>query len=928
MLRKSGLNELKKEKFHFSEKLIDDLILKTERMIDEKSFNSVIDVLENEAGKFYFDSIALANFYRVLNSIFDVSTFLKEIVHYPHHAEIIMAIVSSSNYLTDIVVQNPEYLYQIFDDDYLRKIFSLDELENELKTTIDKFKNFDTKIRLIRQFKKRYILKIGLQDILQIHDLKTITHELSILAKTIISILFDLCYNEILTRYRIKNIKNKFSICALGKLGGDELNYSSDVDLIIFYDKNTSIKNCNKDYHEILTEAIQTFINVATQISSNGFIYRIDFRLRPDGKYSPLCKEMNDYIKYYETRGEDWEKQMLIKLSFISGDINLYNQFKSFVNSYVYHSIVSESIKEKIKKMKLNIEKNNLKDDVKTFEGGIRDIEFSVQALQLLNGNKISSLKNGNTLDVLDVLLNNKLLTQNEYKNFKDAYIFYRKIEHFLQLMNDTQTHRLPEDFDTQMRLSKYLAIKNYDDFKEKIEYKRKIVRKIYNSILSSTNKENIVEEIKFNNRSKAENNLSFLKTGKGIIGRKEFDSHTIASFEKIETQLYKYLQKSDNPDVVLENFTKVIRFSNYPSIWFNEFKNEIFFEQFLSICNFSQKAIDMLITSKTAGELLLSRIVFIKNYNDEIKILSIKELIFILSIQHALHLIDSVKFSDVLSDYLNYYIDKNFTLFFNNKNLFIAALGSFGAKTISFNSDIDLIVVADKIDNDYKTENEFQIFLQKLKDELKPFEIDFRLRPEGKKSQLVWDIENYQKYLNQRAKVWEFQSLCKLNFISGNKNLFNKFLNVIVTSLEKFSESEIKSEIKAMHSNLTKNNRERTIKNIYGGLNTIDFLFQFLILKEKKQKLFNGNYLQTIKNFAQRNKDVKTLLKNYKFLKEIEITYQNLFESNSSLIELSEQKQKRVSKYLQIENDKVFNEKIQQIINTNIEIYNKYFTS
>lgn len=928
MLRKSGLNELKKEKFHFSEKLIDDLILKTERMIDEKSFNSVIDVLENEAGKFYFDSIALANFYRVLNSIFDVSTFLKEIVHYPHHAEIIMAIVSSSNYLTDIVVQNPEYLYQIFDDDYLRKIFSLDELENELKTTIDKFKNFDTKIRLIRQFKKRYILKIGLQDILQIYDLKTITHELSILAKTIISILFDLCYNEILTRYRIKNIKNKFSICALGKLGGDELNYSSDVDLIIFYDKNTSIKNCNKDYHEILTEAIQTFINVATQISSNGFIYRIDFRLRPDGKYSPLCKEMNDYIKYYETRGEDWEKQMLIKLSFISGDINLYNQFKSFVNSYVYHSIVSESIKEKIKKMKLNIEKNNLEDDVKTFEGGIRDIEFSVQALQLLNGNKISSLKNGNTLEVLDILLNNKLLTQNEYKNFKDAYIFYRKIEHFLQLMNDTQTHRLPEDFDTQMRLSKYLVLKNYDDFKEKIEYKRKIVRKIYNSILSSSNKENILEKIKFNNRSKAENNLSFLKTGIGIIGRKEFDSHTIASFEKIETQLYKYLQKSDNPDVVLENFTKVIRFSNYPSIWFNEFKNEIFFEQFLSICNFSQKAIDILITSITAGELLLSRKVFIKNYNDEIKILSIKELIFILSIQHALHLIDSVKFSDVLSDYLNYYIDKNFTLFFNNKNLFIAALGSFGAKTISFNSDIDLIVVADKIDDDYKTENEFQIFLQKLKDELKPFEIDFRLRPEGKKSQLVWDIENYQKYLNQRAKVWEFQSLCKLNFISGNKNLFNKFLNVIVTSLEKFSESEIKSEIKAMHFNLTKDNRERTIKNIFGGLNTIDFLFQFLILKEKKQKLFNGNYLQTIKNFAQRNKDVKTLLKNYKFLKEIEITYQNLFESNNSLIELSEQKQKRVSKYLQIENDKVFNEKIQQIINTNIEIYNKYFTS
>ncbi len=929
MLKKYGIKKLKKEKFHFPENLINDLVLMTNGLIDEKSFNSVINVLENEASKFYFDSIAQSNFYRVLNSIYDVSTFLKEIIYYPHHAEIILAIVSSSNYLTDIVVQNPEYLYQIYDDNYLRKLFSFSELETELKNKICKFKNFDTKIKLIRQFKKRCILKIGLQDILQIHDLKVITFELSVLAKAIISVLFDLCYNETLNKYKIKSIKNKFSVCALGKLGGDELNYSSDVDLIIFYDKNSPLKNCNKDYHEILIETIQLFTNISTQISSNGFIYRIDFRLRPDGKYSPLCKEINDYIKYYETRGEDWEKQMLIKLSFVSGDINLFNQFKSFVNSYVYHSVISESIKYKIKKMKLNIEINNLDDDIKTFEGGIRDIEFSVQALQLLNANKIYKLKNGNTLETLEILFSNKLLNQNEYNTFRDAYILYRKIEHFLQLMNDTQTHRLPDDFSTQMRLAKYLALKNYEVIKNEVDNKRKVVRKIYNSILSSSEiKKNIFEEIKFENINKAESNISFLKTGKGIGGRKEFDTHTIASFEKVETQLYRYLQKSDYPDFVLENFTKVIRFANYPSIWFNEFKNEIFFDQFLDICNYSQKAIELLISSKTVGELLLSRKIFIKNYNDEFDNLNSQEIIFILSVQHALHLIDGTKLSEVLSNYLRYHIDNIFSLFFQNQNIFIAALGSFGAKTVTFYSDIDLIVVVEKTDNELKTENEFQIFLQKLKDAIKPFEIDFRLRPEGKKSHLVWDIENYRIYLNHRAKVWEFQSLCKLSYISGDKKLFDEFINVIATSLKNIGDEEIKSEILDMHSNLAKSKNEKTIKNIFGGLNTIDFLFQFLILKDKKQKYFDGNYLQTIKKFSQKNKDLKTLLDNYKFLKEFEITYQNLFNSHTSFVELNEQKQKKMSIFFEIKDEKIFRDKIQQIIKTNIKIFNKYFMS
>lgn len=914
---------MKKESFHFPVKLIDELALKCKGIIDENSFNKIVKILENEASKYFFDSLAVGNFYRVINSIFDVSTFLKELINFPHHAEILTAIVSSSNYLTDIVVQNPEYLYQVFDGDYLKKVLSKKELEIELTNSISKFRNFETKIKLIRQFKKRYILKIGLQDILHLHNLRTITFQLSILAKVILSILFELCYNEVLSKYNLKKPKNKFSICALGKLGGDELNYSSDVDLIIFYDKNSPIKNLSKDYHELLTEVIQLFTKVATQLTANGFIYRIDFRLRPDGKYSPLCKELNDYIKYYETRGEDWEKQMLIKLSYVGGDINLYNQFNSFVNSFVYHSIITDSIKEKIKQMKINIEKNNLYDDIKTFVGGIRDIEFSVQALQLLNGNKIQDLKTGNTLTALEILYKNKLLTKKEYEKFSYSYIFYRNIEHFLQLMNDTQTHRLPEDNDTLERLVHYLNIENVEKLKTKIESKRNEVRKIYNSILQ-TDKENILTKTKFIDKQKAEANISFLKNGKGIVGRKEFDTQTISTFEKIEIYLYKYLLKCENPDYVLENLTKFIKFSLYPSIWYNEFRNEKFFQQFLNICQFSERAIYLLINSKQCREILLSRKVFIKNFNDEFQHISTEEMIFILSVQYSFKLINAQKFSNTLYDFVVYKINYEFNRRFNNVNIFIAALGSTGSKSITFSSDIDLLVVIDKLKEDSTIEKDFKEFISNIKQILYPFDIDFRLRPEGKKAQLVWDLENYKLYLENRAKVWEFQSLTKINLIAGNNKLYNQFFELIKTTIKKFSNEEIKNEIKSMYFKLINNSKEKSIKNIQGGLTTIDFIFQYILLTESAF-YFNKSYFTALNYLSLKNTDLKKLLSNFFLLKEIELTYQNMYNVNKSFDINDNIRKKYIAKFLKYENDFYFDKQLNEILNTNIKLFNKY---
>ena len=165
-----------------------------------------------------------------------------------------------------------------------------------------------------------------MNDILGYADIKTTISQLSILAKTLATQLFANCYDLILSKYKIKKTNRNYTLIALGKLGGDELNYSSDIDLVLIFDKNIMINN-RKEYFELLTESLQLFIESSNTITENGYLYRVDFRLRPDGKSSPLCRTINDTLHYYETRGEDWERQMLIKASYVMGDKKLYQKF-------------------------------------------------------------------------------------------------------------------------------------------------------------------------------------------------------------------------------------------------------------------------------------------------------------------------------------------------------------------------------------------------------------------------------------------------------------------------------------------------------------------------------------------------------------------------------------------------------------------------
>jgi glutamate-ammonia-ligase adenylyltransferase len=175
------------ESFSFSDIFVKRLIEISGGTLSPEEIDQLLDSFSKEAGKYFFTNSSESNLIRILSSVFDKAFFLSELLKYPHEIEILIAIAANSNYLSDIVVRNPEYIYQIFDQTYLLHELEQIDLQNEIIAGLEQFKTYSSKLNFLRQIKKRYILKIGLSDILGQKDLKTVTELLSILAKTIIA---------------------------------------------------------------------------------------------------------------------------------------------------------------------------------------------------------------------------------------------------------------------------------------------------------------------------------------------------------------------------------------------------------------------------------------------------------------------------------------------------------------------------------------------------------------------------------------------------------------------------------------------------------------------------------------------------------------------------------------------------------------------
>ncbi len=930
-------------KYKLSEEFVEKLAAQTAGYLSTGDFEKVMSLVEEKITSYYFSFSSESNLLRIISSLYDKVTFLLECLKYPNYIDTLLAISVNSNYLTDIIVRNPEYFYRILNPANLNSKLKETLFAKEINQSLQSYNTFPAKLNALRFIKRKEILRIGTKDILGISSLIDVTEELSTLAKVISAELFSICYNEILARNNLRKVKQKYCLFALGKLGGNELNYSSDIDLIVFYDKNSLI-NGRKYYSELLIEAIYLFIESASSITGAGYIYRVDFRLRPDGRNSPLCGAFDEYLSYYESRGEDWERQMLIKSRFIAGSKILYRKFSDSLSHFIYPNSFSISPTEQIKKLKSSIERNLTGDEnIKLAAGGIRDIEFSVQALQLLNGGKIDSLRTGNTLEAIGRLRENALLSENEKEVLDDAYFFYRKIEHYLQMMNDSQTHTIPATGEILEKLCKFLGFQDPTHFRTEVAWKRKEVIKIYNSIMGidveKKMKSEILPQWNFANKNQAAKDFSFLREGKGLLGQKQFDKNASTLFESIEPELIKYLERAINPDRVLQNFVRVIRSSNLPSIWYRELNDKFFFNSFLKLSEYSQKAIDLFAEDAELGEFIMTRKVFDKFSRDELTRFSTKKILLILAVQFSLQLMTASKLSEILSvfirDRIKILTEKKFRSIPEKMDYFVAAMGSLGSGEMTFSSDIDLIFIIDGSTKNIELEHTFQQLLSDIKKELFSFDVDCRLRPEGKSSQLVWDLKSYKNYLLSRARTWELQSLCKLHFICGSKSNFTSLVKTAAERIAKEDKEKIRKDIIDMRRKLYPKDIS-TVTNVFsikksrGGISDLEFVLQIFMLKDEKLflKSFGKETTEIISILFKENLKIPELEKvklNFLFLKKVMLMNQTVFNISTSLLSFEKNKLDILSKQMEFKSSDEFNLYLSNVIKENFHFFEKY---
>jgi glutamate-ammonia-ligase adenylyltransferase len=385
----------------------------------------------------------------------------------PYTLALLAKLFGSSPFLSEILIRNPAYLYWIADPQTLKKEKTKSSLNREVSATLRNLKSQERKLEALCILKRRELLRIGVRDLLKKSSLEETTTALSSLAEILIQKVFEICDQSMRHRYGIPLRRNSpgkrrpadFTVLGMGKLGGGELNFSSDVDLIYLYDfvsgetsglggKTARSRISNGEYFRRLSQEITSALS---GITNEGSLYRVDLRLRPEGRSGQIAYPLKGYQQYYRLRGETWERLALVKAWPVAGSRSLGKQFMKMVSPFIYHPALSLKNLKEIGHIKGRIDSKMLargedKLNVKLGTGGIREIEFIVQSLQIILGRKIRKIRERNTLKALEKLFKQRWLSKESYSDLREAYIFLRNVEHSLQMVHEFQTHLLPDN--------------------------------------------------------------------------------------------------------------------------------------------------------------------------------------------------------------------------------------------------------------------------------------------------------------------------------------------------------------------------------------------------------------------------------------------------------------------------------------------------
>ncbi|WP_409423895.1 bifunctional [glutamate--ammonia ligase]-adenylyl-L-tyrosine phosphorylase/[glutamate--ammonia-ligase] adenylyltransferase [Pseudoalteromonas sp. RW-H-Ap-1] len=706
--------------------------------------------------------------------------------------------------------------------------------------------------QLLRQYREKYWLKVAFLDLCCENSIADSIKYISELANKLIDSANQWAYNNVAKTNGepLDEDKNALPLMVLGmgKLGGQELNYSSDIDFIFAYPRNVKTQGGRRSLEASVfyTKVAQKLITALNQCTVDGQVFRVDMRLRPFGESGPLVMSFNAIEDYYQEQGRDWERYAMLKGRLIGTPSRYWQEFNTLLRPFVYRRYIDFSVIESLRKMKLmiaqEVRRKRLTNNIKLGAGGIREVEFIVQALQMVRGGREANLQTQSLLTALEQLTFSQVIDEHEARGLKNNYLYLRMVEQYLQIFDDQQTQTLPDDELNQQRLNVLLKQGNFDSAIEKIE---QVMAQIHNEFIQVIGEETVPLDTCEGAFISAwdHGDVSFLKDEreewqtplhdfKQRLSKAKVGNRGRDILDKLMPALLKQLNDFNATasafTTVCQILNKIISRTAYLELLY---ENPGTLKQLVLLCCHSKWigehiSLYPILLDELIDPAVLYKPTPLTAYKDEIRQ-------YFLRIEHddleqqmealrqfkqthqlriaaadATGVIDVMKVSDHLTALAEAIVDQAVNIAWyhcvkrfgmppntddEHKGFAVIAYGKTGGFEVGYDSDLDLVFVHNHDGTSYtcgdKAIDSRQFYL-KLAQRLMHlfntrtasgilYELDTRLRPEGASGLLAINLESFNHYQQTQAWTWEHQALVRARLILGQTELVTRFAQI-----------------------------------------------------------------------------------------------------------------------------------------------------
>jgi glutamate-ammonia-ligase adenylyltransferase len=516
-------------------------------------------------------------------------------------------VCGSSPFLVNLIYRTPSLFRWLFLENGIAVSRDSRGMLAALRSQVEDKTDYPGLMKRLRLFKRTEIVRIASRDLCGLADLEEVTAELSSLAGASLQVAYEVCRRCLVAEYGLPLMESEhgpveaeMTVMGMGKLGGNELNFSSDIDIIYFYESDRG-KTSGVDggsgqvrgvvsLHSFFAKLGEMITKSLSQVTEDGFVFRVDLGLRPEGKSGDMASSLRSAEIYYESWGQSWERTAMLKARPVAGSLELGDQLLRTLKPFVYRKYLDYTLIEDMKNMKQKIDVSLTRSmegeiNLKLGRGGIREIEFFIQALQLVYAGKNPQLRERNSLKALDRLLEANLITEDDHARLSSAYRFLRMVEHRIQVVQERQTHNLPTKADELRALARrsgFLGSDGVERFRETLEQHRVHVSAIYGNLFLSRDDrlnrdvspevlflldhkadadlvKDMLADRRFEDVERAYDNLLSLRDGPV---RSNLTERNRRLLEKISPLLLQELLQSPDPDMALihlERFLTIV---------------------------------------------------------------------------------------------------------------------------------------------------------------------------------------------------------------------------------------------------------------------------------------------------------------------------------------------------------------------------------